>query len=249
MLRTAPAALKYAEWLFYLEGRTRGTVRDRGEGVVKQGRGSRVRASVSVPAMSLANARAVRAWLHSLRGSAVPTLLRMPHSFEPGAAVKSYFATGTGAADGSVIAAESDIAGLSAGMWLSLEDGRQTCVVLEVSGSDITVAPALRFDFDGIFGWGDVFGRFRLEDDTPAIPFATDRSEPFDITFTEVLGEKSNSELLLDWAPGVVIDFTDQSATVIPTPEPATGAESLLGNEPGVAIDFTDQSARITEAD
>lgn len=249
MIRTAPAFLRYAEWAFFVEARTRGSVRDRGEGLVQRGRGARVKASVSVPAMSLVDARKVRAWLHSLRGNAIATYLRIPHGFAPDAAITSYTATGSGAAGSATITAASALTNLSAGMWLSLDDGRQLCAVTAIDGSAITVTPALRFAFDGVLSWGEVYGVFRLEDDTPVIPFSHDRSEPFDISFVETINERPEAERLLGWQAGVAIDFGDQSAVVILSPEPESAAAGLLGGQAGVAIDFGDQSAIVIEAD
>ena len=74
----APLALKIQKWTLTLVGHTRGVVGQSGAGQTAEGDGARWRFSASIPAMALADARAARAWLHSLRGQSGTCLVRVP---------------------------------------------------------------------------------------------------------------------------------------------------------------------------
>lgn len=74
----APLALKIQKWNLTLVGHTRGLVGPENAGQVAEGDGARWRLSVSIPAMSAADARTVRAWLHSMRGQAGSCVFRVP---------------------------------------------------------------------------------------------------------------------------------------------------------------------------
>lgn len=189
--QTAPAALKITNWTPTLAAHTRGGPGDNATlGGRQAGAGTRWLLNIDVAPLRVADALAVRAWLHSLRGRAGTCVLTVPGdlagagdgtgTLTSGVAIGDTTLTVTGATAGALIAGNlMHIATATAGTGQLLR-------IVSVAGSTVTFRPALRAAYLATesLTFGAVAARWRVVD-TPAIPLRNGRSAGFSIELEE----------------------------------------------------------------
>lgn len=143
--------------------------------------------SVTVPEMVTTDALVFRAFLHSLRGKGGSFLMPIPGRALP--------FSGTIAADAavdaeSITASSAFAAAVNPGDWVALGDVQSSGQLLRItskSGTTLDVRPRIRNAIasgTAIVG-GTVYGRFRLDQDTPPLPLRLGRSSEITIQIAE----------------------------------------------------------------
>jgi hypothetical protein len=189
--QAAPAALKITNWTPTLAAHTRGGPGDNAAlGGRQEGAGTRWLLNIDIAPLRIADALAVRAWLHSLRGRAGTCVLTVPGDLA-GAG------NGTGTLTGNVAAGDTSltVTGATAGALIvgnlmhiadaSAGEG-QLLRIVTVAGSSVTFRPALRSAYlaTETLTFGAVAARWRIVD-VPAIPLRNSRSVGFSIDLEE----------------------------------------------------------------
>jgi hypothetical protein len=196
----APAALKWSKWSLELVGHTRGLVTTTGDGRAAEGQGARWRLSLDVVPMKTADALAVRAWLHSLRGRSGTCLIHLlPYIGGPGGLASA----GSGTLNATAAAASRTVV-VSSVVHGAFQEGRllyagsatagagQLFRIVGVSSSGnihtCTVEPAVRVAIASgqvAYGGSGMATRWRLAGDSPAIPMTNLHSLPFTLELEE----------------------------------------------------------------
>jgi hypothetical protein len=207
--------LKFRSYSWALEGHTIGAQPQTGTTEYAGTRGARWTFTGEIVPMSLADARAVRAWIHSLRGQAatgdaiLPTGYRNPafdtltgdelarfddgsgETFDDGTTfddyVFQYAFTATAAAGATSVTAVGDVSALQAGDMLLVQGDRPQIVkCVSVASQTVEFVPALRRAVSATsFAFGQLSFPVRMLGETPKVPFMSARSEAFQIQFVE----------------------------------------------------------------
>lgn len=185
---TLPAAFKSVSWSVSVAGHTRGAPTREGAGVYARGSGARIVGQFVAAPMATAEALAVRAFFHRLRGRAGTFFAPIPGT----GTITGTATVDTTAAAGASSVVLTGVSGLTIapGMWAVIGDltaGGQMVRVVSVSGSTIDVRPRLRAAQASTTAvtFGRVSGLFRLSDRVPMISMRNGRSAGFTVEFEE----------------------------------------------------------------
>jgi hypothetical protein len=184
-----PIAAKVSEWSLTIEAHSRGGEGRGGHYAYERGAGARWRGSLEVLPMATADACAFRAFLHSLRGKSGTFLWAIPAA----SAAISGTLTASASAGAETITVSSAVSGAvqcGPGAFLVVGDLTTTGQLVRVTGkagSVLTIRPRLRAAYasGAAVSVGRVRGRFRLDQETPAVPLTGHRSHAVELDIAE----------------------------------------------------------------